>query len=813
MGALETRITQFGRRISNLGISLSLAVSIPLQLASGSIIKTYADIEEAALDATSLIRGATRELANGFADMAVSMSQKFPFAATELLKSVAEMERAGLTAAQSWASLPDAARNAVASNSDLTSSMEKVIGVMTAYGLRSNDTQTHIKNLRTVINVLNRTADETNATFDDMVKAFVNFAPRARLTRQDIFDTAGVLGQFHEQLLKGQRAGTLFEISMRDIGRAFIKNRELWKDQGVQVFDDAGQIKSSIAIYQELEKVLSRYNDESRIMLLNQLKLPNRSIHATMAMFGVSKAAKAMSDSLRVSADVVGEKFDIKMLGLNKRLQLLRNQLSAAAFGLGEEFLPSIETGMSLLRGLLANFRALDPEIRKSIVNWVLFAAVLGPALIGLGVLIRSFQLVFTPIILATRLIYGLGAAFLSISFMPIWTGLAGIASHLIHISKVLFVMIKTSQFGIWARGLVLSTSLSQAAFWTLINTTTALAKTLTLLGLTTIPKAIMAFNRLAASIGIVAALKRFRLIVAITDFIKLLAVKIGVLGVAVRWYGLWYGFLTAISMAYQGLIGLQIIQWMTKQIQLIRISIRLFGVVNGLLLVMRARYIAVAVAAFAAQIASMGVAGLAVAGLIVLAGWLVKVTGLWDKLKEVSLDVIKSIGDAFGSLEDLLIKGTENMSEQVQTMMTEIEKSIEKSMKNLKMDQKDIELESDLNMAFLLDQLGLDKLEDLPHIPEIPEVGFEKFEVPEKESKKTDSTQQVHPFRATTYGSIEEYEARVKGTQDKIEKTNQKILAENKKGNQIGGDTNKLLTSIAQKLSGPNAEFVAVNA
>jgi len=756
---METRLTQFGRRVSNLGISLSLALSIPLQLATGAIIKAFGDIEAAALDASSLMKGVSADMGQVFAKLAMNMSMEFPFAPDEILKGVAEIERAGYTAKEAWGLIPGILKAAVAGNTEVIKTSEQVSGVMTTYGMKVNDTNQLIKNQATILDVLQMAANETNANFDEMVEGVIAFGPRARALGIDIYEAASVIGQFHQNLIKASKSGTYFDMSMRDIIRMFNKNKEVWMGPpfNLNIYDSAGQIRNFSSIILDLESSIAGLNDEAKFTALALLGLPDRSLKATLALIGQANAAKQLENQLRSAGGTIQDIYDVKMQGLNNQLTLLGNHFTRAGQALAMAFIPMVTRAAEWARLLLIQFTSLSAATQRSIALWALFGIAIGPVLIVLGMLLSSIQLLITPIILLVTWVGNITLAFMG------W--IIQIAQTAFALGVQLYTALSIAVA--WMARMFLWTILMmvQHGIWPTILTILRLAFLATF-G----PQALLMLVRFAAQFALLAR------------FMGTLGAVVFLVATAYQRLGISMFLARMLGMGLRGIAILGIVALGAYALHASGIFERLGNMVRNMW---------------------NSIAGTAGDAMTAMTDQMSAMTAAMSaEMNKAMADMQRKMGTMNGEME----KKTQAMrllQAQIFQDYGGIDTMIEKiAVLNQALKDKLID---DIDYHGYMQMLNQQGAAVAP--PNLP--GTDTF-TPPPEDKKNINTVTMHPYSATEFGTTEEYKARVGGQQAML-KVNQQMLAEHKKTNTRQERSNVLLASINTHLQ--NApELVPVN-
>jgi TP901 family phage tail tape measure protein len=180
LGFLQGRIAAFGKAMADVGVSISLAVSIPLQLMAGAAIKSFATLEDAASRAASRMTGNFEQIRDSVIRTAQDISRRVPISATEIAQGTEELIKAGAQAKFAEAAIEHLTQAAVAGGLSVDETISRVTDVFFGMALATGKAEEDLLNLRRTTDVISKAADISKASFDDMTAAFVTGAPIAK---------------------------------------------------------------------------------------------------------------------------------------------------------------------------------------------------------------------------------------------------------------------------------------------------------------------------------------------------------------------------------------------------------------------------------------------------------------------------------------------------------------------------------------------------------------------------------------------------------------------------------------------------------
>lgn len=207
-----------------------------------------------------------------------------------------------------------------------------------------------------------------------------------------------VAGTFAYMTGKGQsaeRAATLMENAFSVLGRVDVRDK--LAKAGVDVFDDAGKIRSVVDIFTDLEGVLGKMNDEQKSSFLEKAGLVDKEAKSAFAVLtsDIGKLRESMSDV----ADSAGETDAALGYSANsvQRATEVWNQFKNIGLQVGELMLPVVSTGLTVAGTILSGVSAVLDTVIGFFGGWYALVREGNPVVVGLtatiGVLTAAMAL------------------------------------------------------------------------------------------------------------------------------------------------------------------------------------------------------------------------------------------------------------------------------------------------------------------------------------------------------------------------------------------------------------------------------------
>lgn len=263
--------------------------------------------------------------------------------ADQLAESYFFLASAGLNAKQSIASLATVEKFAVAGRFDMATATDLATDAQSALGLASGNTETHLKNLNRVTDVLVKANTLANASVQQFATSLTNRGATAmRNLNIEVEEGVAVLAAWADQGVKGERAGQGLEIVTRDLARLWRSSKEELRALNIEVFDsETGAFRLAGAI-QGLEENFGSMTAEQRNAELALLGFQDRSVSYINSLIGMSDQINRYNRELQRAGGITDEVSRKQLQSFSAQMQILGNRLRDTALSLGEKLVPVI---------------------------------------------------------------------------------------------------------------------------------------------------------------------------------------------------------------------------------------------------------------------------------------------------------------------------------------------------------------------------------------------------------------------------------------------------------------------------------------
>lgn len=392
-------IDSFARKAQSFGLRMTAMVTAPLALVGRTSVKEFARFDQAITRSIAVLKGATMEMKGELEETALLLSTKVATSAVDLAEGYWELGQAGMDAARAMKALPVVERFAYVGTFQLTEAVGYLMKTQRAMGMEMQDPIENMKEMTRVSDNLTYAAIESTAKVIDFAEAMKNAGPMLRVMNKSIEEGTAALMALANQGHVGSEAGMQLYMVYRDIQRAFITNRGVWQRFGIDVYDSSRNVRLLHDIIADLEDKIGGLTDEGKRMTLMMLGFQDRSLRATQALMGTSASMKQYYKDLTNINDITKKAAEIYLKSWQAQMDIMINKIKDIRISIGEIVGNQLLKLSSVLDRLLQIWNDLTEPMRKWIVYFAEFVALLGPAAIALSLVLKSLSSILGVII------------------------------------------------------------------------------------------------------------------------------------------------------------------------------------------------------------------------------------------------------------------------------------------------------------------------------------------------------------------------------------------------------------------------------
>ena len=399
----QNKMKNLGGKFKKVGLGMSAAITAPILGLAAFSIRTGREFE-ASMNTVSAITNATGKDLEALTAKARELGGSTRYSASEAAAGMQFLGMAGFNATEVLSSMNGVLQLAAASGIELGQAADITSNVMSGFRLE-------VSQVSRVNDVLAFSISNANTNMVEMGDAMSYLAPVASAAGMDFEESAAAIALLAKQAIKGSRAGTSLSAAMTRLMVPTHKSTAIMRKYGIETMDSEGKLKGFEEIVEELGKT---GDDTGAVMAL----FGQRAGPSMLALMGQgSRAIGTFTEELKNAEGTTERMSDVRMAGLDGAMIELSSTFQEFGIEISERINPTLEGFADRLTDLIRGFGDLPKPVQDFILVFGGIMAVVGPAMIGIGLLI--------PII------YGLSTAFgvLNISLGVIALIILGVAA------------------------------------------------------------------------------------------------------------------------------------------------------------------------------------------------------------------------------------------------------------------------------------------------------------------------------------------------------------------------------------------------
>lgn len=381
--ASYAKVQQVSAKMSSLGGALERKVTAPLVAFATLGLHGFAKFDEAMTKSLAIFRGVSDDLRTEMAQTAKDMSLKSEASATELAKAYFFLGSAGYSAEQSLQLLGVAERFAMAGSFDLSTAVTLAADSQKALGLSFKDPIKNAESLTRITDILVGVNTLANANTLQFAQALTNEAgPAMKAWNIQLEEGVAVLAAYADQGTKGEKAGSDFSRMLRFLMQGFRENNAEWVKFGVNIFDTAGNLRPLADIIEDLSVRLDGMSAKTKSVQLDLLGFKARSQQVILPLLDTQDAIRGYLERLKEMQGLTAEIAEENLKNFYSRMVMVWHTIQSLAGDIGRILSPYMLQLGEYIKRVNAAWRTLNDHTKLAIVQFAMYAAVLGPALV-----------------------------------------------------------------------------------------------------------------------------------------------------------------------------------------------------------------------------------------------------------------------------------------------------------------------------------------------------------------------------------------------------------------------------------------------
>lgn len=376
-------IQSLGHSITNMGMSLTAGVTLPIAAAAAAATKFGSDFQVGMSELQSAAKPTEEELQRIQA-VALQLSKDLKMRPTEIIAGFTELLKAGVPLEEVLNRSGAAAlRFAKVGKLDVATAATIMADSLTVFGEKSEKT----------VNILTSGADASSISIKQMAEAFSQASAVSGQAHQTLNDTAAAIAILGKNGIKGTDAGTSLKTMLLRMMAPADKAAAVIKKYGLELRGATGQMKPFSELVGELENKMGKLDQETRdnalFDLFGQDAIRAAGVFIKTGVEGFGAMTTAMSETLSVT-----EKYAIITNNLQGKWGALTATLERwgiAVFPVLEPVLSSVVDWIIKAVDATSAWILANPELAQQAAILLAIAAAVGPVVTMVGMAVTAF--------------------------------------------------------------------------------------------------------------------------------------------------------------------------------------------------------------------------------------------------------------------------------------------------------------------------------------------------------------------------------------------------------------------------------------
>ena len=385
--ALDTassKLKKTGDKMKGLGKKMSLGITAPIAGIGIGAIMTGANFEKG-MNRVAALTQATGSDFDAMRDKAKELGRTTAFSATQSADAMGFLAMAGFKSNEIVGAMPSVLSLAAAAQMDLGEAADITSNIMTGFGMEVSD-------LNRINDVLVKGMTSANVDLTMLGESMKYVGPVAASAGMQFEETAAAVALLGNAGIQGSMAGTALRGAMTRLLTPSEEAAATMQKLGINALDSQGNLKSMQEIVSQLET--SGMSTADAMTIFGQRAGP-----AMLAL--VEQGSGALSDmtkSLVNSGNIAEEVASTQMEGMSGAVTEMKSAFEGLMIAISEDILPVLTMLIDKVTPLIQKFASAPKPIKLIVIGIAALAAIMGPILLIIGMLIPGITALTTGI-------------------------------------------------------------------------------------------------------------------------------------------------------------------------------------------------------------------------------------------------------------------------------------------------------------------------------------------------------------------------------------------------------------------------------
>jgi phage-related minor tail protein len=373
----ERALDQTGRKFESIGKGLTKSFTAPVAALGALSVSVFTGFEQQ-MSKVKAVSGASSEEFNKLKENAEKLGASTIFTAKQVAELQTEFAKLGFTAKEITQVTEATLALAQATDTDLAAAAAVAGATLRGFGLDASETGR-------VTDVMALSFSRSALDMEKFSNSMKYVAPVANAAGVSLEETTAMLAILANAGISGSQAGTSLRRILTDLGGESVTTTEK--------FDKLAS--KGITISNAMDEVGRTAQSALLVILKNRETLP-----------GLTKDFENSEGAALSMSKILGDTLFGSLKGLSSASE-------GAMIQIGELVSVALRPLIDMATKIISSFNNMNPTIKKLVVGFTLATATIGPAILAIGGLVRTFALLkavmmaTNPILLAVGLAVG----------------------------------------------------------------------------------------------------------------------------------------------------------------------------------------------------------------------------------------------------------------------------------------------------------------------------------------------------------------------------------------------------------------------
>lgn len=372
-GKVSSVASKIGSATESIGRSLTTKLTLPLLAVGGLGLKTAANFEKG-MSGVRAITGATGNDFTKLRNKALQLGESTSYSASEVTEAMTELSKSGWTTNDVLTGTSGVLDAAAASGENLNTVATIVADTISGFNMKASESGR-------VADVLTQAANAGTIGINDLGESFKYVGPLSRTMGFNIEEVASALTAMSKSGIKGSQAGTSLRTALTNMVKPTKSMKAAMNELGIEITNQDGSFKSLDEILSIMRNSFSGLTDDQKAYYASIIAGKEGQAGLLSLLNMSQKEYDEISKSMKNAGGVAKETAKIMRDNLMDKLEELGGALETLAIKLGDLVIPWLTKFVEKITDVVRAISDMSPEMQKTILKFLAFAAAIGPIL------------------------------------------------------------------------------------------------------------------------------------------------------------------------------------------------------------------------------------------------------------------------------------------------------------------------------------------------------------------------------------------------------------------------------------------------